>query len=790
MANTIPKAFFAYPSGGDTLKEAIRDAVPILNKSRLVNIKRWEECSIGGNFIINTICAAIDEAELFFADLTGLNPNVMFELGYAIAHDKRIWLIFDDTHKDAKKMFNQLRILTTVGYVQCCNFDDIIKGFHREKPYASIENTIFRSEIEHNLEESGSPRIFHLKREYEDQPAVRVSNLLQKKFPKRIIVDDPRESTVQSLAWYGSNVFNCSGVVCHFMSPNREGGYIQTARHALVCGMAYGWKKPLLMLAEDDFWAPIDYRDRLRHYKTTTDALRYLEEWLLPVEQALKSKQEATEVQHVTKLARDLKSLRFGNHVAEYEEERLIGEYFISTAAYDEAVRGNQTLFIGRKGSGKTANLLKLKDELSDELSGNEQNVVCVIKPQRFQMLGIVGLLKQYQHENVKAYAVESLWKFLLLTEIANVLYNNPPPGQSADVVKRFSNFIEKNKEMICEDFSIRLEACIQDLKKTTGKSNDTNSYFPVSEILHTHPLRQLRIELGNFLSNEQRVAILVDNLDQAWERQNNIEALSEILWSLLEVAKQLPIELQQQSSKKQRIKLSLTIFLRSDIFYRIRQVADEPDKMTYSLLKWNDPELLSIIEERFCSSYNTEESAILWDEYFCPTVNETPTKEYITSTILKRPRDIIFFVNEAIRSAINKRHPRIEKEDILEAEKQYFSQALDSIKSENTSPDINLENVIYEFAGMPVNVSKNQVVKALQSAGISDERIDPTIELLHDLTFLGIEVREDKFVFSQEPESSHKNKIMARRFAERKNQEKRFQIHKAFRTFLETEEI
>ena len=752
----------------------------------LVNIKRWEEYSIGGNFIINTICDAIDEAELFFADLTGLNPNVMFELGYAIAHDKRIWLIFDDTHKDAKKMFNQLRILTTVGYVQCYNSDDIIKGFHKEKPYASIEDTIFRSEIEHNLEKSGSPRIFHLKREYEDQPAVRVSNLLQKKFPKRITVDDPRESTVQSLAWYGSNVFNCSGVVCHFMSPNREGGYIQTARHALVCGMAYGWKKPLLMLAEDDFWAPIDYRDRLRHYKTTTDALRYLEEWLLPVEQALKSKQDATEVQHVAKLARDLKSLRFGNHVAEYEEERLVGEYFIPTAAYDEAVRGNQTLFIGRKGSGKTANLLKLKDELSKQ----EQNVVCVIKPQRFQMLGIVDLLKQYQHRNVKAYAVESLWKFLLLTEIANVLYNNPPPGQSADVVKRFSNFIEKNKKMICEDFSIRLEACIQNLKKTIRESNDANSYFPVSEILHTHALRQLRIEIGNFLSNEQRVAILVDNLDQAWERQNNIEALSEILWSLLEVARQLPIELQHQSSKKQRIKLSLTIFLRSDIFYRIRQVADEPDKMTYSLLKWNDPELLSIIEERFCSSYNTEESAILWDQYFCPTVNGTPTKEYITSTILKRPRDIIFFVKTAVTTALKKRHPLIEEEDIFEAEKQYFSQILDSIKAENTSPDINLEDIIYEFIGMPVTLSKSQVIEVLQSVGISDERIKFTIDVLHDLTFLGIEIGENSFVFSEEPESSRKNKIIARNFAKKKGQEERFQIHKAFRAFLETEDV
>lgn len=787
MANTIPKAFFAYPSSGQTLKEAIQDAVPKLNNSRLVNITRWEDCSPSGNFIIKTIRKAIDEAELFFADLTGLNHNVMFELGYAIAHNKRIWLIFDDTYTEGKKMFHQLRVLSTVGYTRCCNSDDIVKGFHKERPYASIENTTFHNEIEPNLEESGSAHIFHLKREHEDQAAVNVSNLLQRKFSKRITIDDPRESTVQPLAWYGRNVFDCSGVICHFMSSNREGGYIQTARHALVCGMASGWKKPLLMLAEDDFLPPIDFRDDLRSYKTVAEARSYLDEWLPPVEQTMKVTQEATGIQHTARLARNLKSLRFGNPVAEYEEEeRLVSEYFIPTAAYDEAVRGNQTLFIGRKGSGKTANLLKLKDELSR----HEQNVVCVIKPQRFQMLGIVDILKQYQHRDVKAYAVESLWKFLLLTEIANALYNNPPPSQSTDVVKRFSNFIEKNKEMICEDFSIRLEACIKNLKKTTRESNDTNSYFPVSEILHTHTLRQLRIELGNFLSNEQRVAILVDNLDQAWERQNNIEALSEILWSLLEVAKQLPIELQQQSNKEQRIKLSLTIFLRSDIFYRIRQVADEPDKMTHSPLKWNAPELLSIIEERFCSSYNTEESAILWDQYLCPTVNGTPTEEYITSTILKRPRDIIFFVSEAIRSALNNRNPRVEEEDILAAEKQYFSQALDSIKSENTSPDINLETVIYEFVGKPVNVYKNQVVEILQSAGISDERIDSTIELLHDLTFLGIEVREDQFAFSEDPESSRKNKILARNFAKMKQQEERFQIHKAFRAFLETEEV
>ena len=498
MKNTIPKAFFAYPSSGQTLKEAIQFAVPKLNAGGQVNIKTWEECTEGGNLIINTICQAIDGSKLFFADLTGLNPNVMFELGYAIAKDKRVWLIFDDTYKEAKKMFEQLRVLTTIVYVSCCNSDDIITGFYKDKPFATIENTIFQTEIKRNLKPSSFPHILHLKREYQDQAAVVVSRLLQKKFAKSITIDDPRESTVQSLAWYGSNVFSSSGVVCHFMSPNREGANLQTARHALVCGMAYGWNKKLLMFAEDDFWTPIDYRDLVIHYKNASEALSYLEDWLPPVEDDLKVKREASEVQPAAKLAIDLKNLRFGEHIAENEERELIGDYFIPTAAYYDALRGNQTVFIGRKGSGKTANLIKLEHELNNRI----HNVVCVIKPERYQMQGIVDLLKLYQNRKVKGYTIESLWKFLLLTEIANTTYEyleNPLHGQIDSAGKSFREFVEKNEKIIRTDFSTRLEICTQTIKES---KNDENTYLPVSETLHSGILKQLRVQLGElFLS-------------------------------------------------------------------------------------------------------------------------------------------------------------------------------------------------------------------------------------------------------------------------------------------------
>ena len=156
----------------------------------------------------------------------------------------------------------------------------------------------------------------------------------------------------------------------------------------------------------------------------------------------------------------------------------------------------------------------------------------------------------------------------------------------------------------------------------------------------------------------------------------------------------------------------------------------------------------------------------------------------------MKRPRDIIFLANAAVTTAINRKHIRIEEEDILEAERQYSQYAFESINVENTLPDIDLENIIFEFVGMPTILPKSEVLSTLENAGISEDMVDRTIDVLHDLTFLGLEVEEGKFAFSDAPEASRKNKTLARRFQRKKYREGQFQIHKAFQAFLETEEI
>ncbi len=92
MAQGTPSAFFAYPSSPLSIAEIVKTANKEINKTGHVSIKGWEECKVGGKVIIEEICKEIDLADIFCADLTGMNANVMFELGYAIARNRRIWL--------------------------------------------------------------------------------------------------------------------------------------------------------------------------------------------------------------------------------------------------------------------------------------------------------------------------------------------------------------------------------------------------------------------------------------------------------------------------------------------------------------------------------------------------------------------------------------------------------------------------------------------------------------------------------------------------------------------------
>ena len=151
MNGVVNRGFFAYPSAPTTVGEAVRNALDTINSGGIVNVKSWEDCRVGGKLVVQEICHEIDESQFLCADLTGINANVMFELGYAIATNKRIWLTLDTSFVNVRKEFEQLRILTTVGYQSSTNSSQIVNGFYKDCPYSDLGATVFDSYIKPNL---------------------------------------------------------------------------------------------------------------------------------------------------------------------------------------------------------------------------------------------------------------------------------------------------------------------------------------------------------------------------------------------------------------------------------------------------------------------------------------------------------------------------------------------------------------------------------------------------------------------------------------------------------------
>jgi len=77
------------------------------------------------------------------------------------------------------------------------------------------------------------------------------------------------------------------------------------------------------------------------------------------------------------------------------------------------------SIFVGRKGTGKSATFYKLQDELGSD----PRNHICVIKPVAYELEGVMQMLTQTLASADRGYLVESLWKFLVSTELAKSLF-------------------------------------------------------------------------------------------------------------------------------------------------------------------------------------------------------------------------------------------------------------------------------------------------------------------------------------------------------------------------------
>ena len=786
--------FVAYPSKPISLAETIEGAIKEIRGGQVVDIEGWKSKSVSGKFIMVEICKAIENCDIFICDLTSLNHNVLFELGFAIGRKKRIWILIDPNIQDSKHNYEKFKLLTTVGYTPYSNSQDIERKFYEEKPWEDLENTIYKEAIESiitsitsRITSRNKDTLLYLKSGIETESSIKLSQSINhSRIP--IIVDDPKEVRTQTLSWYAIETHNAFAVIAHFLSPNHVGWQIHNAKNSFVSGLAFGFGKKLLMLAHDPYNSPIDYREILKTHKTAKICKNFAESWLQEIEGKYFEKETvAQKYEEELKAHSELQSITIGDPVAEHESEAL-QDYFIPTAEYIAALQSKQSLFIGRKGYGKTAILYRLAYELRSSL----RNHVCIIKPIAYELEGILQMLQQSLSTSETGYLIESFWKFLIYTEITKSvveeLNNKPDHYQYSDKEQKLLDVANENESIILPDFSIRLEAVVNSLKDVNKEKSKANQRAKISELLHNEVIWRLRSVLGTVLEEKNKVTVLIDNLDKAWNQGSDFPTLSKLLLGLIAVSRRITNDFQKTDRWRRPVSLSLIIFLRSDIFSRILKYARERDKISYSRIIWNDPEiLLRVLEERIMVSSGATNPDEIWSKYFCNKVKGVPIKDYLTISIIPRPRDLIYLSRAAIELAINRHHTIVKEEDILNAQKKYSQYLLESLLVENSIQIDVLESFFYEFVGATEIVNSDFVINAMKNCKIEEDKLDFVLDLLCDLTFFGREVEEGRFIFSYSEDEKEKLKAMARKKLEKcKTKKMKFRIHNAFHTYLE----
>jgi hypothetical protein len=786
----MEKIFFAYAAQPEATSETISMAANSLDKINDVSASTWQQLEVKGRVVIDRVTEAIDSADLICCELGTLNPNVLFELGYAIATNKAAWVLLDTSDEDARRLWNQFGLLSSVGYIEYTNSTEIrsriLGGLRQSQP-------LWDDIVSASLPPAIAQSIFYMPLNHVTEASRTLTRRLERldRQEWQITTADPTEIGAAPISWYVQHVWQTKASVIHFAAPRRVNSRIHNARCALIAGIAYGLGKQLLMLAEDQYEAPFDYRDLLKVHRSSKDLAAIFDAWLNQLRLS-KGKPSSNPLVGRLKLRTALQQLNFYEYVAE-QESTTLDDYFVRTKEYDSVLSSRSVIFVGRKGVGKTANMLQAASSLRED----HRNFVCIIKPADYELKGLLEVLREYQGKESRSYLIENMWKFLIYSELAKTVIdqaeNLPARIGRTGPVASLRDFVDRRAPSIREEFAPRLEGMVKLILKRS-KSNAAgigDARDIIGSALGGVLVRDLRKLLEAALADYTRVAILVDNLDKAWDRQADLDILSQLLLGLLTSVGRVASEFRTGAGADD-VNFSLAIFLRHDIYQHLIRVAREPDKIRTASINWADANFLyRVVDERFIYSRDEGDDATeLWETFFCGEVRGVPTRQYLFNRILPRPRDLLFLVNTAVANAVNAVHEQVDEEDIAKAERSYSQFAFEAALVANSITSDKLEELLFEFAGESAFVTGEDLTKALARTKIPTEKYNDVVEHLLSLEFIGREIGEERYSYGAEGPEAQRARVLARKYAERQGRPERYRVHPAFCPYLELEEV
>jgi len=755
--------FFIYPSEPDLISNSIELAIEELRKVKPSHPwTSWRNLNIAGKIIFCEICKTARFSSSVLADVTTLNFNVLFEIGYCIGLGLPLLPIRDTTYIQDKKAFDALGILDTLGYFDFQNADELA-----EHAKGSVESQPLKTGVQ---QVNKKQPLYVVKSPIDTDGSVKLLSVL-KKGELHFRTFDARETARLSLYEAIKQTSTSLGVITYLLNPNRAGAQVHNGRCAFIGGLAMAQKKTVLMLQEGETKHPIDYRDVIQSYQDVEQIPRILKPFF---------RTTIINLQDFSPLAAQLPTKRLGKidvgDPAAENEIRLLRSYFVQTGQFIQAKQGRGQLVIGRKGSGKTAIFYQVRDHYFRRKS----HLVLDLKPEGHQFTKLRETVLTTMSQGIQEHTMTAFWNYLLLMEIAHkIVYDEFKIAQrDPEIKRRYDPVVEVYGSDITEeqgDFAERLLKLVDSISERARNFDKITKTAEITNLIYARDIRPLENALREYLSMKDGVWLLIDNLDKGWPVKGLSSVDILILRCLMDATRKI-----QMKWAKSNLEFRSIVFIRNDIFEHLLQETPDKGKDTVIYLDWNDPEVLKeIIRARIESSADISgRFEDIWSAFFDTHVDVEYSFTYMLNRTLSRPREIIRFVRKAIEVAINRNHDRVLEGDILRAEIGYSEDALQDLVFELKDIDPKYSDVPYSFLDCQPRLSYEKV-KSLILENIKDRKaVTSAIELLVWFGFLGVMVGEKKLLYS------HEVGYRIRRLGITDSTE--YVIHPAFRAALE----
>lgn len=396
----------------------------------------------------------------------------------------------------------------------------------------------------------------------------------------------------------------------------------------------------------------------------------------------------------------EIREMSFGAPAAERDINEGLRNYFVESDSFRKLQKGNKTVILGNRGSGKSA-LFKI---LAHDKRKNGE-IVIELSPEDYSYELLTEVMKKEAEGSwAKQGAYSAGWKYLLFALSLKKLIDF-----DTDYARKWApkSFVYIRDNLKATSFN-KLDLLISYVKRIEGlKVGDVEISLKTKQLQKLYKLDEINdlFDEIDLLTGKHNVSIFIDELDKGWDASEDAKSFISGLF-------------QAAMSINQRFRnLRVFMSLRKELYENIPALYDDAQKNAdqFETILWDEASLFKLITKRIKNSMASvldKNDEQLWNEVFSDVIDYRGAKSfnYIVDRTLYRPRELIQFCTDIKDALQDGDKIPLNYDVIARTEQKYSESRTKDISAEYKFQYPGLLSIFESFRGMQYTLDRNEL--------------------------------------------------------------------------------